>query len=47
MKTNLLTFWDKNPRSITDENLEKLKRSLKEDPKFLEKRKMLVNRTKQ
>ena len=46
MKSSLLSFRDKNPRSITEENLEKLKESLNKDPEFLEKRKMLVNHTK-
>lgn len=45
MKTNLLSFWDKNPRSITDANLEKLKISLQKDPAFLERRTILVNHT--
>ena len=45
MKTNILLFWDKNPRSISDTNLEKLKASLQKDPEFLERRTILVNHT--
>ena len=43
MKLSTLTYWKKNPRSISDENLEKLKSSLQKDPWFLEKRPILVN----
>jgi len=44
MDINLLEFRDKNPRQIKSENLEKLKKSIKEDSNFLEKRKILVNK---
>lgn len=46
MDITKLKFWDKNPRSIKIENLDKLKRSLQDDPEFLSKRKILVNETK-
>ena len=38
-----LTFWDKNPRFISDQQMKKLKKSLKEDPYFLNMRPILVN----
>lgn len=41
-----LSFWEKNPRKISKENLDKLKRSIQEDPEFLVLRKILVNQTK-
>jgi hypothetical protein len=46
MKISDLKFWEINPRKISDVNLEKLKRSLKDDPDFLSLRKILVNETK-
>jgi len=38
-----LTLLEKNPRKITKEQLEKLCKSLKDDPEFLKKRPILVN----
>ena len=46
MDISQLQFRDKNPRLIKAENLEKLKNSIKDDPDFLTKRKILVNDTK-
>lgn len=46
MDISNLQFWDKNPRLIKAENLEKLKKSIQDDPEFLAKRKILVNDTK-
>jgi hypothetical protein len=46
MDINNLKYREKNPRKITPDNLEKLKRSLKDDPEFLEDRQILVNDTK-
>lgn len=43
MDIHKLSFWDKNPRKITAENLEKLQKSIVDDSDFLEKRKILVN----
>ena len=43
MNINKLQFRDKNPRKISDENLEKLKKSIKDDETFLTKRKILIN----
>jgi len=47
MKTRIkikdITFWDKNPRSITKENFEKLKTSIQEDPMMLEARPLMIN----
>lgn len=39
-----LTFLEDNPRKISEDNLKKLIRDLNKDPKFLEKRPLLVNR---
>jgi ParB-like chromosome segregation protein Spo0J len=39
-----LTLLDNNPRRITKDQFEKLKKSLKEDPKFFELRPCLVNK---
>lgn len=44
VKISELELWDKNPRFITNENFEKLKKSITDDPKFLEKRPILVNK---
>jgi len=46
MDISKLQFRDKNPRLIKAENLEKLKKSIQDDPEFLAKRKILVNDTK-
>jgi len=46
MKVSILKLLEKNPRKILDEDLEKLKHSLKDDPDFLVERKILVNDTK-
>ena len=43
MDINKLQFRDKNPRKISDENLKKLKKSIKDDETFLTKRKILIN----
>ena len=47
IQTWTLKFREKNPRKITDSNLEKLKKSLKEDPDFLEERPICINQTKE
>lgn len=39
-----LNLLEKNPRKITDVQFSKLMKSLQEDPEFLEKRPILVNR---
>lgn len=44
VKISELELWDKNPRFITNENFEKLKKSITDDPKFLEKRPILVSK---
>ena len=39
-----LVLYDKNPRKISDENFEKLKRDMGKDKDFLKKRPLLVNK---
>lgn len=46
IKLEDLELYESNPREITKENLEKLKRDLQKDPEFLKKRPVLVNRIK-
>mgnify|MGYP001611465017 CR=1 FL=1 len=45
LKVEDLTFLDENPRIIKKDQFEKLKKSMKEDPKFLEMRPILINKT--
>lgn len=47
MKSSELKYRDKNPRKISPESLEDLKKSLKEDPDFLEERPICINQTKE
>jgi hypothetical protein len=41
LKVSELVLYDKNPRKISDENFEKLKRDLQKDKEFLKKRPVL------
>jgi hypothetical protein len=38
-----LVYYDRNPHSITHENIKKLVESMEKDPLFLEARPLLVN----
>lgn len=44
LKVNELKLLEKNPRKITKSQLEKLSKSLEEDPEYLKKRPVLVNK---
>jgi len=44
LETSKLENWDKNPREISEENLEKLKRLMQKHPEFMEKNPLLVNK---
>lgn len=44
MEIEKLTLLEDNPRQITKENMERLKRDMQDDPGFLEKRPVLVNK---
>lgn len=46
IKISDLTLLEKNPRKITKEAMDKLVKSLKEDPGFFDKRPCLINETK-
>lgn len=46
IKISNLTLLEKNPRTITKEAMDKLVKSLKDDPEFFDKRPCLVNQTK-
>lgn len=45
IKLSKLRLLPDNPRQINDENFERLKRDLQDDPEFLDKRPVLVNKT--
>lgn len=46
LKISELTLWDKNPREITPENLEKLKKEMLEDKDWIKEDPIHVNQTK-
>lgn len=39
-----LNYWERNPRKISDDKMEDLKKSIQEDPAFMEKKMILVNK---
>jgi len=43
LPVDCLTFWDENPRTITEAQMKKLCKSIKEDPHFFDMRPILVN----
>ena len=43
LKLSQITPWEKNPRSISKENFDRLKKSIEEDPAMLEARPLMVN----